>query len=157
MSLASLVRMSEGFRSEILGTAGFTLAACVALLLALFRRPVVLRADERRRATALFVGAVACQALHFSEEYADVPSACAATDPRGTPSDPSSNMRLRRGSLPEKFFCCSWSSSDAIRITRRPLRMPGLPVPLALTASSVPSVHQVPGSRCRRHWRRGCK
>lgn len=62
--------MSEGFRSEVLGTAGLTLAAGAALLLALFRRPVGLRADERRRATAVFVVAVTCQALHFSEEYA---------------------------------------------------------------------------------------
>jgi hypothetical protein len=62
--------MSDAFRSEILGTAGLTLAACAALLLTLFRRPVVLCTDEQRRATALFVGTVACQALHFSEEYA---------------------------------------------------------------------------------------
>jgi hypothetical protein len=46
-----------------------TLAACPALLLALVRRPVVLCAEERRRPTGVFIGAMACQVLHFSEEY----------------------------------------------------------------------------------------
>jgi hypothetical protein len=61
--------MSQSFRSELIGTAGLTVATIAALLLTVFRVPVDARADERRRTTMLFVAGVALQTLHFAEEY----------------------------------------------------------------------------------------
>lgn len=61
--------MDQTLRSEIVGTAGLTLAACAALLLAWLRTPRAGRVEERRRATLLFGVGISFQALHFAEEY----------------------------------------------------------------------------------------
>lgn len=61
--------MNQSLQSELLGTAGLTVAATAALLLAVLRVPVAARADDRRRTTILFVAGVLLQGLHFAEEY----------------------------------------------------------------------------------------
>lgn len=61
--------MSQSFRSELIGTAGLTVAAIAALLLTVFRVPVASVAGGRRRTTALFVVGVLLQVVHFAEEY----------------------------------------------------------------------------------------
>jgi protein-S-isoprenylcysteine O-methyltransferase Ste14 len=61
--------MDGRFGSELIGTAALAVAAGVALLLTLFRRPAA--GDEQLRRTAvLFAAGIACQILHCSEEYA---------------------------------------------------------------------------------------
>jgi protein-S-isoprenylcysteine O-methyltransferase Ste14 len=66
----SILVMGEPFASEIIGTAGLTLAAGVALLLAVLRRPLPGRAVQRHRMAPLLVVGLCCQAAHFAEEYA---------------------------------------------------------------------------------------
>lgn len=62
--------MNQSVQSELVGTAGLAVAAIAAAFLTVLRVPVAVRADERRRTTALFVVGVLFQALHFAEEYA---------------------------------------------------------------------------------------
>jgi protein-S-isoprenylcysteine O-methyltransferase Ste14 len=59
--------MDEQVASEIVGTAGLTVAAGVALLL---RRPLPDRVVLRRRMARLLVFGLGCQMAHFAEEYA---------------------------------------------------------------------------------------
>jgi hypothetical protein len=61
--------MNQSVQSELVGTAGLSLAAIAAVLLTVLRVPVAARADERRRTTTVFVVGVLFQALHFAEEY----------------------------------------------------------------------------------------
>ncbi|HLG56189.1 MAG TPA: HXXEE domain-containing protein [Vicinamibacterales bacterium] len=62
-------RVSETLRSELLGTAGLTVAVIVATGLTYSRR---LEAGHLRagNARATFIALIALQALHFTEEYA---------------------------------------------------------------------------------------
>lgn len=64
-----LLSMNQSVRSELVGTAGLTVAAIAALLLTVFRVPVDASADGRRRTTMLFGAGVLFQFLHFVEEY----------------------------------------------------------------------------------------
>src|SRR5688500_17123890 len=60
--------MSETLRSELLGTAGLTIAAIAAGVLTFSRR---LETGPRAgNARAVFIALIALQALHFTEEYA---------------------------------------------------------------------------------------
>lgn len=61
--------MNQSVQSELVGTAGLTVAAIAAALLTVLRVGIPERADERRRTTTLFVVGVLFQALHFAEEY----------------------------------------------------------------------------------------
>jgi hypothetical protein len=62
--------MNQSVQSELVGTAGLTVAAIAAALLTVRRVPVAMRANDWRRTTTLFVVGVLFQALHFAEEYA---------------------------------------------------------------------------------------
>jgi hypothetical protein len=61
--------MNQNVQSELVGTAGLTVAAIAAAILTVRRVPVAARADERRRTITIFVVGVLFQALHFAEEY----------------------------------------------------------------------------------------
>ena len=61
--------MTETLRSELVGTAGLSVALLGALLLTLYRRPPSARTAERRRTTMVFAVVVALQTAHFCEEY----------------------------------------------------------------------------------------
>ena len=62
--------MSETLRSELVGTAGLSVAAIAALLLATGRTPKASIRTERRRTTLVYAALVLVQALHAAEEYA---------------------------------------------------------------------------------------
>jgi hypothetical protein len=63
--------MSETLRSELLGTAGLTVAAIVAAVLTLTRSRRMEAGHARAGNTlALFIAVIILQALHFTEEYA---------------------------------------------------------------------------------------
>src|SRR5262245_34553221 len=61
--------MDETLRSELVGTAGLSIALVAAVLLMLYRRPVAVRTEERRRTTILLAVVVVLQAGHFGEEF----------------------------------------------------------------------------------------
>jgi hypothetical protein len=61
--------MDETVRSEIVGTTGLILAACIALFLTWRRIPKAARPEDSRRTVLTFVGLL-CQSIHFAEEYA---------------------------------------------------------------------------------------
>ena len=61
--------MDETLRSELVGTAGLSVALVAAVLLTLYRRPLAVRTEERPRAALLFAVVVVLQAAHFGEEY----------------------------------------------------------------------------------------
>jgi hypothetical protein len=60
--------MSETIRSEFIGTAGLTVAALAALLLAIGRTPVRDRVGSQKT-TLVYVAVVLLQAFHAAEEY----------------------------------------------------------------------------------------
>ena len=62
--------MDDVLRSEIVGTAGPTLAAATAIVLTLMRKPAIADRAEWRRVATLFVLTVGAQVAHFGEEYA---------------------------------------------------------------------------------------
>lgn len=64
-----LASMSDTLRSELLGTAGLSIAAVGALFLTVFRGPTSSRAYVRHATTVGFVGGILIQVLHFTEEY----------------------------------------------------------------------------------------
>jgi hypothetical protein len=61
--------MNQSVQSELVGTAGLTVAAIAAALLTVLRVPPTSRDAERRRTNTLFVVGVLFQVLHFAEEY----------------------------------------------------------------------------------------
>ena len=61
--------MNQSLQSELVGTAGLSVAAIVAAVLTVYRVPVTASADERRRTIAFFSAGLLVQALHFAEEY----------------------------------------------------------------------------------------
>src|SRR5947208_1538051 len=61
--------MNQDVQSELVGTAGLTVAAFAAALLTVFRVAIPARADELRRTTTVFALGVSVQILHFAEEY----------------------------------------------------------------------------------------
>jgi hypothetical protein len=62
--------MNQSVQSELVGTAGLTVAAIAAALLTVLRVPVAAPVDERRRTTMLFCLGLLFQSLHFAEEFA---------------------------------------------------------------------------------------
>ena len=60
----------DAFTSALIGTAGLSLIACVALFLAWSRRPQTAHPDAERRTIGLFVVGIFLQCAHFAEEYA---------------------------------------------------------------------------------------
>ena len=62
--------MDQTLRSELVGTAGLTLASVVALLLTMWRTPASSRGAGRRTTANVFAVLVMVQALHFAEEHA---------------------------------------------------------------------------------------
>ena len=61
--------MNENLRSVLVGTAGLSAGAIVALLLAILRRPVDGDVVGRERTARLFLIGLAAQCLHFVEEF----------------------------------------------------------------------------------------
>ena len=61
--------MNENLRSVLMGTAGLSAGAVVALLLAILRRPVDGDLVGRERTARLFLIGLAAQCLHFMEEF----------------------------------------------------------------------------------------
>jgi Protein of unknown function with HXXEE motif len=61
--------MNENLRSVLIGTAGLSAGAVVALLLAILRRPVDGDLVGRERTARLFLIGLAAQCLHFMEEF----------------------------------------------------------------------------------------
>jgi hypothetical protein len=61
--------MNDSLRSILLGTAGLSAAALVALLLTILRRPVAGDPAGRERTARLFLIGLAAQCLHFMEEF----------------------------------------------------------------------------------------
>ena len=62
--------MTEELRSILLGTAGLSVAAVIALLLTLARGGVEADPARLRSTVRVAVGAILCQSAHFSEELA---------------------------------------------------------------------------------------
>jgi protein-S-isoprenylcysteine O-methyltransferase Ste14 len=62
--------MDQTLRSELVGTAGLSISAGIALLLTILRAPRSAGDDERRRAANVFAVMTLVQALHGAEEYA---------------------------------------------------------------------------------------
>ena len=60
----------DAFTSALIGTAGLSLIACVALFLAWPRRPRTSNPAAERRTIVLFVVGILVQSAHFAEEYA---------------------------------------------------------------------------------------
>jgi hypothetical protein len=61
--------MNENLRSILIGTAGLTAGAVVALLLTILRRPVDGDRVGRERAARFFLIGLVAQCLHFMEEF----------------------------------------------------------------------------------------
>ena len=61
--------MNENLRSMLIGTAGLSAGALVALLPTILRRPVDADLAGRERTARLFLIALAAQCLHFMEEF----------------------------------------------------------------------------------------
>ena len=61
--------MSDTLRSELLGTAGLSVAAIAALFLTMFRVPSSSRASAPHVPPMGFVVGILIQVLHFTEEY----------------------------------------------------------------------------------------
>src|SRR5271163_1231660 len=61
--------MSENLRSILVGTAGLSAGALVALLLTILRKPLEGDSAGRRRVARLFLLGLAAQCLHFLEEF----------------------------------------------------------------------------------------
>jgi Protein of unknown function with HXXEE motif len=61
--------MNDNLRSVLMGTAGLSAGATVALLLTILRRPVGNDLADRERTARLFLVGLAAQCLHFTEEF----------------------------------------------------------------------------------------
>jgi Protein of unknown function with HXXEE motif len=61
--------MNDNLRSVLMGTAGLSAGATVALLLTILRRPVGNGLADRERTARLFLVGLAAQCLHFTEEF----------------------------------------------------------------------------------------
>src|SRR5229473_123632 len=61
--------MNENLRSMLMGTAGLSAGAVVALLLTILRKPVDADLAGRERTARLFLIGLAAQCLHFMEEF----------------------------------------------------------------------------------------
>ena len=61
--------MNENLRSALLGTAGLSAGAVLALLLTVLRRPVDGDQSGRERTARLLLIGLAVQSLHFAEEF----------------------------------------------------------------------------------------
>jgi hypothetical protein len=61
--------MNENLRSVLMGTAGLSAGAVVALLLTILRRPVEGDLAGHERTARLFLIGLAAQSLHFMEEF----------------------------------------------------------------------------------------
>lgn len=61
--------MSEYLQSVVVGTAGLSVAAIVALLLTLFRKPPSSNSLARASTLRIFLLGLAAQCLHFAEEF----------------------------------------------------------------------------------------
>ncbi len=61
--------MNENLRSMLMGTAGLSAGAVVALLLTILRKPVDGDLAGRERTARLFLIGLAAQCLHFMEEF----------------------------------------------------------------------------------------
>lgn len=62
--------MNETLRSILMGTAGLSVGAVIALLLTVLRKPLKGDLAGRERTARLFLIGVAAQCLHFMEEFA---------------------------------------------------------------------------------------
>jgi len=61
--------MNENVRSTLIGTAGLSAGAVLALLLTILRKPVGEDPVGRKRTARLFLIGLAAQCLHFMEEF----------------------------------------------------------------------------------------
>lgn len=61
--------MNENLRSMLVGTAGLSVGAVVALLLTILRKPVDDDQTSRERTARLLLIGLAAQCLHFTEEF----------------------------------------------------------------------------------------
>ena len=61
--------MNDNLRSVLIGTAGLSAGATVALLLTILRRPIQNDLAGRERTLRLFLAGLAVQSLHFMEEF----------------------------------------------------------------------------------------
>jgi len=106
--------MGQTLRSELVGTAGLTIAASAAMLLAVLRRPIAAN-GERHRAATVFALLALVQALHGAEEYATrfspsrpsptaLPTPCWRCAPAAT-----SQAWSRRRCLPSAASCSGGS------------------------------------------------
>jgi Protein of unknown function with HXXEE motif len=64
-----LIAMNENLRSTLVGTSGLSVAAVVAFLLTILRRPTNDDVIGREQAVRVFLIGLAAQCLHFMEEF----------------------------------------------------------------------------------------